>query len=87
MFFKQNVRYIGTIVVSCFVIIPIVFESILVGFKSIDKDVVWAAKLDHTTKWNMVRSIHVPLTFPHIISGIVAGDGSLVLKLYYSRNI
>ena len=75
MFFKQNVRYIGTIVVSCFVIIPIVFESILVGFKSIDKDVVWAAKLDHTTKWNMVRSIHIPLTFPHIISGIIAAFG------------
>lgn len=75
MFFKQNVRYIGTIVVSCFVIIPIVFESILVGFKSIDKDVVWAAKLDHTSNFKLVKSIHIPLAFPHIISGIIAAFG------------
>lgn len=75
MFFKQNVRYIGTIVASCFVMIPILFESILVGFKSIDPWVIKSTKLESKTNLSILMKIHVPLAMPNILSGIISSFG------------
>lgn len=75
MFFKQNIRFIGNIVASCFVIIPIIFESILIGFKSVDDSVVQAAKLDHVMGFRLISKIHLPIAMPHIISGLIASFG------------
>ncbi|MBQ9730581.1 MAG: ABC transporter permease subunit [Bacilli bacterium] len=75
MFFKQNVRYIGTIVASSFVMIPILFESILVGFKSIDPWVIKSTKLESKTNFNILMKIHVPLALPNILSGIISSFG------------
>lgn len=75
MFFKQNVRFIGTIVASCFVIIPIVFESILVGFKTVDETIVQAARLDYVSGFKLIRKIHLPIALPHVISGLISSFG------------
>ena len=75
MFFKQNVRFIGTIVASCFVIIPIVFEAILVGFKTVDYTIVQAARLDHISGFRLISKIHLPIALPHVISGLISSFG------------
>lgn len=75
MFFKQNVRFIGTIVASCFVIIPIVFESILVGFKTVDETIIQAARLDYVSGFKLIRKIHLPIALPHVISGLISSFG------------
>jgi NitT/TauT family transport system permease protein len=75
MFFKQNVRFIGTIVASCFVMIPIIYESMLLGFKSVDPWLIKASKIDGKTTFQMIRKIHIPLAFPHVLSGLISSFG------------
>ena len=75
MFFKQNVRFIGTIVASCFVMIPIIFESVLVGFKSISPWIIKSTKLESKTNLNILMKIHIPLALPNIVSGLISSFG------------
>lgn len=75
LFLKQNVRYIGTMIASGFVIIPILYESILVGFKTIDSWTIKATKLFSKLNFHVIRKIYIPLALPNIISGLLSSFG------------
>lgn len=75
LFLKQNVRYIGTMIASGFVIVPILYESILVGFKTIDPWTIKATKLFSKLNFHVLRRIYIPLALPNIISGLLSSFG------------
>lgn len=75
LFFKQNVRYIGTMVAASFVIVPILFEAILVGFKTIDPWIIKSTRLESKTNFFILRKIYIPIAFPNILSGIISSFG------------
>lgn len=75
MFFKQNIRYIGTMVVCSFVVIPIIYEGIMMGFKTIDQPVKDYTRLISDTNLKVVLKVYVPLAFPYILGSIIQSFG------------
>ena len=60
---------IYVVFVICF---PILYEAVVGGFKSIDKDVLDAAKVDGASYLKSAAFIKFPLAVPYIIVGIVS---------------
>lgn len=75
MFFKQDVRYIGTIVVGVIVIVPIIYESVLTSFQSIDKNVLDSTKLESNFNFRVLLDVYVPLALPSIVTSILQSFG------------
>ena len=75
MFFKQDVRYIGTIVVGIIVIVPIIYESILTSFQSIDKNIIDSTKLESNFNFRLIMDVYVPLALPSIVTSILQSFG------------
>ena len=75
MFFKQDVRYIGTIVVGIIVIVPIIYESILTSFQSIDKNIIDNTKLESNFNFRVIMDVYVPLALPSIVTSILQSFG------------
>lgn len=75
MFFKQDVRYIGTIVVGIIVIVPIIYETILTSFQSIDKNIIDSTKLESNFNFRVIMDVYVPLALPSIVTSILQSFG------------
>lgn len=75
VFFRQNVRYQGTMVVSSFVIIPVMYEGILAGFKGIDKSIKDEVKLISNSNIKTIYYINLPLALPYIFVSIIQSLG------------
>ncbi|MBE4907552.1 molybdate ABC transporter permease subunit [Bacillus luteolus] len=56
---------IAAIVVS----FPLMYQSVLIGFESIDKDIEDASRIDGASEWNVFLQITVPLASKAIITG------------------
>ena len=75
LFFRQNVRYLGTIIIAALVIIPILYEGILLGFKTIPNAVIDETKLVSGFNSSVFFNIYLPLAMPSIVTSVVQSFG------------
>lgn len=75
IFFRQNVRYLGTIIIAALVIIPILYEGILTGFKTINSNVIDDTKLISNFNFTVFWNVYLPLAMPNIVTSIVQSFG------------
>jgi NitT/TauT family transport system permease protein len=54
------------------VFFPMLVNTVL-GLRSLDVDVLNAARVDGVTRWGMIRYIEIPLALPSILTGVRAG--------------
>lgn len=75
IFFKQSVRFIGTILITSTVCIPLIYEGILTGFKTINSNIIDATKLLSNTNVKILMKVHIPLAFPAILTSVIQSFG------------
>ena len=75
VFFDKDIRYIGTIVIATTVIIPIIYEGILTGFKTINSNIIDSTKLLSNINLTVLFNIHIPLAMPSIITSLIQSFG------------
>ena len=65
----SGARYapVYVVILICF---PILYESIVGGFKSINPQIIFATKVDGATYFSSLFRVKIPLSLPHIIVGI-----------------
>ena len=85
LFFDQKIRFVGTMIVACMVITPILFETILQAFKNINKDILDEAKLIGLNTKSIIY-IYIPLTIKTIIASVMASFG-LGLKVIVMNEV
>ena len=80
----------GVVVAMCFVSVSYVTVSALLGFRSVDRNLVWSARSLGATPVQVFRFIVFPLTFPYILRGVllsfaraVSEVGALLIIAYY----
>ena len=80
----------GVVVAMCFVSISYVTVSALLGFRSVDRNLIWSARSLGATPFQVFRFIVFPLTFPYILRGAllsfaraVSEVGALLIIAYY----
>ena len=80
----------GIIVAMCFVSISYVVSSSLLGFYSLDKELVWTARSLGASYFQALRFIVLPLVFPYVLRGAVLSFarsvsevGALLILAYY----
>ena len=62
-------------IVTLLVILPIMYESILMGVKTIDQSIINALKIDSSLNLKVMLKIHLPLSFPYILTSIIQSLG------------
>lgn len=75
IFFDKEIRYIGTIVIAVSVIIPIIYEAILTGFKTINSNVIDNTKLLSNINLKVLWNVFIPLALPNIVTGLIQSFG------------
>nr|WP_263326132.1 molybdate ABC transporter permease subunit [Neobacillus sp. Marseille-Q6967] len=72
-FFQQSIMFtpVAAIIASTTVAFPLMYQSVKLGFQSVDKDIEEAARVDGANEKNVFFLISLPLSFPSIISGLV----------------
>ena len=80
----------GIVVAMCFVSISYVAVSSLLGFRSVDRNLIWSARSLGATPFQVFRYVVFPLTFPYILRGAllsfaraVSEVGALLIIAYY----
>jgi NitT/TauT family transport system permease protein len=63
------------LMITLLVVLPLMYELILAGFKSIDKTILEEIKMTSSTNLLIIRRIYVPLTAPYIITSIIQSVG------------
>lgn len=71
------------IYICAFVIVPIIYEQVLVSFEGIDKNIIEETKMVSSVNLRVIFGIYLPITFPYFISSIftVLGLGLKVLVM------
>ncbi|KIL51896.1 molybdate ABC transporter permease subunit [Jeotgalibacillus soli] len=59
----------AAILAAIVVAFPLMFQSAKMGFFSIDKDIVGAARIDGASEWGILRNIMIPLAGKALITG------------------
>jgi molybdate transport system permease protein len=59
----------AAVIAAIVVAFPLMYQSVLVGFESIDKDIEDASRIDGANEWNVFIRITVPLATKAIITG------------------
>ena len=71
------------------VVLPVVYEAILIGLENINKDVLDEVKLSTGVTPKVISNIHLPLIFPSILTAIIQSVGLglkvLVMAEYISQ--
>lgn len=75
IFFRQNIRFIGTMVITSTVCIPLIYEGVLTGFKTINSTIIDATKLLSNTNVEVLKKVYIPLAFPSILTSIIQSFG------------
>ncbi len=75
IFFSQSIRYLGTILIAALVIIPILYEGILLGFKSINSSLIDETKLVSNFNFRVFWDIYLPLALPNVVTSMVQSFG------------
>lgn len=65
------------------VIVPIIYEQVLVSFEGIDKNIIEETKMVSEVNLRVITGVYLPVTFPYFISSIftVLGLGLKVLVM------
>jgi molybdate transport system permease protein len=72
-FFHQSIMFTpwAAIIASSTVAFPLMYQSVKLGFQSVDKDIEDAAKVDGGSRGKVFLLVSLPLTLPAIISGLI----------------
>lgn len=62
-------------VITSFVILPIMYESILSSFKQIDENIIDEIKMIDKFNFQVIYSVFIPIVFPSIITAIIQSFG------------
>ncbi|WP_163328862.1 ABC transporter permease [Desulfurobacterium thermolithotrophum] len=80
----------GIIVAMCFVSISYTITSSLLGFRSINKELIWTARSLGASPFQVLRFVVLPLAFPYILRGAILSFarsisevGALLIIAYY----
>ena len=57
------------------VIFPIIYEGVLNGLETIDKNMLEEVKMLSNTNMLVIKDIYLPLTFPHILTSLLQSFG------------
>jgi molybdate transport system permease protein len=73
--FKQPLVFTwwAGIIASVVVSFPLVFQSIKVGFMSVDRDLEDSSRSLGASEWQVLRYITIPLAWPALLSGYILG--------------
>ena len=71
------------IYICAFVVLPIIYEQVLVSFDGIDKNIIEETKMLSNTNFKVIVNVYLPLSMPYFISSIftVLGLGLKVLVM------
>ena len=71
------------------VVLPVVYEAILIGLENINKDILDEVKLSTGTTPKVITNVHLPIIFPSILTAIIQSVGLglkvLVMAEYISQ--
>lgn len=72
-FFQHSIMFTpgAAIIASTTVALPLMYQSVKLGFQSVDKDIEEAARVDGADEWKVFLYVSLPLSLPSIISGLV----------------
>ncbi len=80
----------GIVIAMCFVSISYIITSSLLGFRSINKELIWTARSLGASSFQVLRFIVLPLAFPYILRGAILSFarsiselGALLIIAYY----
>lgn len=65
----------GPIIIVFLITFPIMYESVVSGFLSVDQTLIDAAKVDGANKFKTVFKIYLPLSTNYIVLGLVSSIG------------
>ena len=57
------------------VILPLIYEATINGFKSIDKNIADEVKMLSNVNFAVVKNIYLPLTLPHVFTSLLQSFG------------
>lgn len=71
--FQHSIMFTSgaAIIASTTVAFPLMYQSVKLGFQSVDKDIEEAARVDGADEWKVFLYVSLPLSLPSIISGLV----------------
>jgi molybdate transport system permease protein len=71
--FQQSIMFtpLAAIIASTTVAFPLMYQSVKLGFQSVDKDIEDAAKVDGGSRAKVFLLVSLPLTLPSFISGLI----------------
>ncbi len=72
-FFQHSIMFTpwAAIIASTTVAFPLMYQSVKLGFQSVDKDIEDAAGVDGGSRMKVFFFVSLPLTLPSIISGMI----------------
>jgi molybdate transport system permease protein len=72
-FFQQSIMFTpwAAIIASTTVAFPLMYQSVKLGFQSVDNDIEDAARVDGGNKVKVFLFVSLPLTLPSVISGLI----------------
>ncbi len=59
----------ASVIVSTLITFPIMYEAVVSGFTSIDKDIINSTKVDGASTFTEIFKIYLPLSYRHILLG------------------
>jgi molybdate transport system permease protein len=71
--FSSSIMFtpLAAIIASTVVAFPLMYQTVKIGFQSVDKDIEDAAKVDGANEWNVFLFVTLPLSIKAIITGII----------------
>ncbi|MDP4084928.1 MAG: molybdate ABC transporter permease subunit [Bacillota bacterium] len=71
--FHQTIMFspLAAIMASSIVAFPLMYQTVKVGFQSVDRDIEDAARVDGANEKNVFLHITLPLTFKSILTGVI----------------
>lgn len=62
-------------IMTMLVVLPIMYESLMTGFKSINPEILYDVKTISNLNFSVLKSIYLPLIFQHLVLGIMQSFG------------
>ncbi|WP_433748558.1 molybdate ABC transporter permease subunit [Falsibacillus pallidus] len=79
------------VIAAAVVVIPLMYQSLKLGFSSIEEDIKGAAKVDGAGGWALFWKIEFPLSYKYILTGFILsfarGLGEFGATLMFAGNI
>jgi molybdate transport system permease protein len=62
---------LAAVIASSIVAFPLMYQTVKIGFQSVDKDIEDAARVDGANEWNIFLLVTLPLSTKSIITGLI----------------